>query len=468
MRPANQAFYRVVGGRPVGIQRQNTHTMSTKAAKPTIIPSRALISSCPDLSSDERLLLIAIADYDRISDYTKKAEGGFASLETLAFEIRNTTYTTRKIMDGLRKRGILLNLGTTKPGGPMRRRVVIPQEHADKFYERINAKKNKLGTANEPTDTLITPGEFCNSLPCNEKEENMADVVGLPPAQTPLVEGATRLIKKKKEIQRNPPGRDSSDTFSSPKPSNPQPSSSPAKPHKRRDWLAELQAFDFFPALAKRYSVNAGDAQHLVKKLGNGKLCAAELGFVLENFGSLNAQRNDAYPHEPYRPANIHLLMKNFSKILTHLRDDKREDVEMAAAGEKQDAKTAQSDVVQAALRSKDGSLHNPVGSQDTFSMFGAAEMIVFLASFYQGDRAKFLSLVCHERKKQILEDARDNPIGYYAVAQSLGINLVEVIGMETFEDMLIKKQKRIDYINHCREVINHLRLWTPGVFNAL
>lgn len=117
-------------------------SMKTKTISPYfhLIPS--LISSCPDLSADERLLLLAAARYEGMSHHDKKISGGFACNKTLAADIVKTHATTRRMIASLRERGFLVDLGTLYPGGPMRRRVSIPVEHVEAFSAKRRVDKS--------------------------------------------------------------------------------------------------------------------------------------------------------------------------------------------------------------------------------------------------------------------------------------------------------------------------------------
>jgi hypothetical protein len=123
--------------------------MTPKPIVPIALADQALITSCPGLTAEERLLLVAINRYDIMSKANKKVAGCYASTKTLAAEIGMTHATTRRRMASLIEKGVLVNLGEIAPGSTMRRRVCIPKAHVEAFYAKREAKKKRLLQANE-------------------------------------------------------------------------------------------------------------------------------------------------------------------------------------------------------------------------------------------------------------------------------------------------------------------------------
>lgn len=157
--------------------------MKTKSINPYSHLIPALISSCPGLKADERLLLLAVARYEGMSCQSKKSSGGFACNQTLAADIGKTHSTTKKMIANLRERGFLVNLGSLCLGGPMRRRVSIPEAHVEAFCAKRRVDNS--------TRQLLRSYTHCptNSAPSGEQEVHFEDgLSGGASPETPGIE----------------------------------------------------------------------------------------------------------------------------------------------------------------------------------------------------------------------------------------------------------------------------------------
>lgn len=435
---------------------------------PTVPFCDDLVSELKGITDAERVLLLTINRFDRISRCKNNGAGCFMSIEELSHKICKTHRATKHLLAKLRKAGLLIDLGYKKAGSTLRRRVALPKSHVEAFHARRETKKKKLWEAPNAVDTSLSPGELRKSFSSSTKEEISEEVTCPTPDTATREEMSANRIEEKKEIQRNPPGRDSSDTFSSPKPNARAAYVPKAKSHKKRDWLGAIKTFAFFPVLETRFkSLNDGDYQTIVKRIESGKLCPGEFGFVLELLPWLNSEPNPAYPHEPYRPKTLRQLLKKFDLMLNHLVEFKRVDVSSVTRSVEDEIGIAHMQLQHALERTQRGHIHDPVGEETTLGLFNLYDFMLDVKLMGR-DAKQFLESLNPQRVEKLREDIKENSFGVLMVARAVGVDLISAFGAEFYTDVLNKRGAEKQHVEQCRQVLENPSLWTPGIFNDL
>lgn len=442
--------------------------MSSDLIIPNVPFCDDLVSELKGVTDAERVLLLTINRFDRISRCKNNGAGCFVSIEELSIKICKTHRATKHLLAKLRKAGLLVDLGYKKAGSTMRRRVALPKDHVEAFHARREAKKKKLWEVPNAVDASLPPGELRKSFSSKAKKEIPEEVTCPTPDTATREEMSANRIEDKKEIQRNPPGRDSSDTFSSPKPNTRAAYVPKAKSHKKRDWLGAIKVHAFFPVLEQRFKgLNDGDYQTIVKRIESGKLCPGEFGFVLELLPWLNAEPNPAYPHEPYRPKTLRQLLKKFDLMLNHLVEDQRLHVETSIIDPEKEMGMTDMLLNQAVIRAKTDTAYNPLGETSTFRHFDIADFAIATLR-HQISASYYLSALNDERIQKLRSNIQENPFGVIRLAERAGVDLIGAFGPALFTEALIKRSDRMAYVEQCRQVLENPSLWTPGIFKDL